>query len=931
MAAVFDVAQWRLRDRDYARDQAEVVLGRERIGEGDHPLASRKHPTTTVAKQPAASKEIVEDPLSMLLTTDQPGEEKKQPPSPPPEPLEVVPTTKWTLKKQSLVREFSTSAATQRATVALIQEAEASRKQQKGRTQGRDDDVPELLTTKAPKLVERSAARLQHLERGGGDEGLGSSGEAELLEKLSRAQTSLSRHWANEERVAALKAAISVAKVLREGAMSFTAYYPSLYVAATEVLEAFGAMVYGRIQAKEKLDPNEAKETCRNWFYKTACIRELIPRFFVETSLLSSYEFLTDKDYPQILARLASIVRGIGSPLCAFYARAYLAHHAAKFSTKMAGKYGVLMARDMLYSFQDVKKPKFLASCGMPLAAVVKTLDPAVERTLSRLDPDDPAQFAQVLAQYRDFCNDATVLQRILEAFSPSLAAAKAAAVVALAKRAEPSKTSTVAILGTVGAIFTKDPPQKSQRLPLLNDVWKVVTRCNDLADYVSCASRWLDCLLKHYTDREVSLLLGDVIEHVKAAEASTPELEDLVQMLVQSCTMIANEHVLSLLDVFRPHRKVQIAKEFLRARAQSSEMISDPVLIHAVLEIGRVAHDALDSLSPQGDRRHVAGLVAALIDKVDMGRDLERQLAVYVECRAAFHNLDAVLDRLVLKAAGLAVVSKKFASRAQSRSKDKAATSRLAERAQNFSKACLAYAHVTIPSIDRLFRRLDLLVLCGHCALLNNCLPHADTFFKASIALIPELPQQSRIDYDQDNFVPGDKALADFLQRLAGSLVAVPGHPEHGPFYLVTGLLNALPRYQHWGQHAKIQAYVALLPLLSALAQRRLPYTVVEANDVLYGGSPDYLAELKAHLATLVATILDDLANTDDSLARAPLILDLVNAIAYVANLGGDAARLAKKLFTLASKHKSIAPPPLLHYFDATHSKLAASHKNDA
>lgn len=172
------------------------------------------------------------------------------------------------------------------------------------------------------------------------------------------------------------------------------------------------------------------------------------------------------------------------------------------------------------------------------------------------------------------------------------------------------------------------------------------------------------------------------------------------------------------------------------------------------------------------------------------------------------------------------------------------------------------------------------------------------------------------------------EEKLAELLRELLSTLVVAPGHPEHGPFYVVHGLLNAIPLYQ-WqpGTGVQTRVYIDMLALQCTYAQRKFPYHVplVESNDALYGGAPGYMYELNQSITTCVAEIVKQLTaigerpDNPSKLTQARLILDLVNQLGSRMELDGEVGSFVIKLLELACKSKPLFTRADLRYLANT------------
>jgi hypothetical protein len=75
---------------------------------------------------------------------------------------------------------------------------------------------------------------------------------------------------------------------------------------------------------------------------------------------------------------------------------------------------------------------------------------------------------------------------------------------------------------------------------------------------------------------------------------------------------------------------------------------------------------------------------------------------------------------------------------------------------------------------------------------------------------------------------------LLGYISQLVSQIICLPGHPEHGPFYLVKALLQVLDEHE-WekGSITKAQVNLRLVSMLAAISQKKFIYGIPDSMFV--------------------------------------------------------------------------------------------------
>ncbi|XP_044771573.1 VPS35 endosomal protein-sorting factor-like isoform X4 [Neomonachus schauinslandi] len=855
------VFPWHSRSRNYKAEFASCRLEAVPLEFGDyHPLkpitvtesktkkVSRKGSTSSTSSSSSSSvldplSSVLDgtDPLSMFAATADPAATVTR-------PLDSSRKRRdrdensivgsdfepWANKRGEILARYTT---TEKLSINLFM----------GSEKGKAGTVTSAMSEKVRTRLEE----LDDFEEGSQKELLNLT-QQDYVNRIEELNQSLKDAWASDQKVKALKIVIQCSKLLSD--TSVIQFYPSKFVLITDILDTFGKLVYERIFSMcvdnrsvlpDHFSPENvndtAKETCLNWFFKIASIRELIPRFYVEASILKCNKFLSKTGISECLPRLTCMIRGIGDPLVSVYARAYLCR----------------------------------------------------------------ALLTEMMDRCKKLGNNALLLNSVMSAFRAEFIATRSMDFIGMIKECDESGFPKHLLFRSLGLNLALADPPEGDRLQILNEAWKVITKLKNPQDYINCAEVWVEYTCKHFTKREVNTVLADVIKHMtpdRAFEDSYPQLHSIIKKVIAHfhdfSVLFSVEKFLPFLDMFQKESvRVEVCKCIMEVFIKhQQEPTKDPVILNALLHVCKTMHDSVNALTLEDEKRMLAYLINGFIKMVSFGRDFEQQLSFYVEARSMFCNLEPVLVQLIHSVNRLAMETRKVMKGNHSR------------KTAAFVRACVAYCFITIPSLVGIFTRLNLYLHSGQVALANQCLSQADAFFKAAISLIPEVPKMINID---GKMRPSESFLLEFLCNFFSTLLIVPDHPEHGVLFLVRELLNVIQDYT-WEDSSddKIRIYTCVLHLLSAMSQENYLYHIdkVDSNDSLYGGDSKFLAENNKLCETVMAQILEHLKTLakDEALKRqSSLGLSFFNSILAHGDLRNNRLnQLSVNLWHLAQRH---------------------------
>ncbi|CAD8106301.1 unnamed protein product [Paramecium sonneborni] len=671
------------------------------------------------------------------------------------------------------------------------------------------------------------------------------------IQKVLDIRRDLKRQWINGDKVASLQLAIQSCKLLIDNDKPLFA--PVKYVYIIDILETFGKFVIERllklsypqytdqkiaeISLQSVVGSNiseTASEIGRNWINKIGSIRELLPRLYIESTLLKVYYFIDQNQIKPIFQRLIKQVRAIGDYINALYFALYLFRIGAElFSGEK--DYLISTLKDFfIYMNQKSKFGKFEVQGDQYL----RLFEPYLIQTFRQYSQNcTEREFKDIFEHFRQSTQNHFVLKKMIEQFQAVHISTLALELFSImqAYPVENKYQLYACFLPKIAKGLTNVAAGSEICQYVLQDILQIKSFSlflEILASLIELIFRSFQGYQKNQFFFQILQRFNDLFSMVEKDQVNTNQSRDTFIKLHQFIIKIFQDSqdiseilqidtFITCIQFFPEDMKKLVCNDLLSMiiNRDQKEKITDPMAVHSIVKLTTNLNNK--KTITKDESKNLAKIINQLLQKIDFGKDLEQSLNLYAEMRGQFGNISGLSEILIDRALDLIFRGKRL-----SKGKNQ-------KKIISFYQACIAYSFITIPTIDNPISKLRKYLQVAQVGLSLNLLSQSEAVIKTAIETLLELP-------DTHNGRPIDEVALPYILDLISFIILVPDDPSAGYLNIFQGLLKAIEQFK-WNQKNggiySIVVYVNCIQYLCAQVQERLPYHFenVKSNDALF------------------------------------------------------------------------------------------------
>lgn len=635
---------------------------------------------------------------------------------------------------------------------------------------------------------------------------------------IEQAAVSMLHDWNTGSRESALK---TVVHCIQDLTNAEAAELSRRFFQTVDLVMSFRQVLDSRLRSA---DDSSRLELVENWYIQICTVRELLPRYFLETVLMSLDHFNGYYDSPEEKTRLRSTLYTISNPL--------LAMHAAMSLVKMLALKGI-MGEDYLVVFN------YCNAClgGLTEELLVNNegmIKIVLDWIIGKLMDQIPGSMVMSLMQpgSRNHFHQTLVLQGLLCNVEKELVSEMTLKLVKLSL-----KSGSYQVLTGLGIALVKAGRELKNSKEILKLVWSKVEDFS-LTEYVNCLVPWSEYIALHFGIRSLNTILVNFIQRVKDDDGGleqnfSREADSIVRSLIpwiKVGDLIEMTCFNSLTALIKDdNTKLCLYIKLLEELKTTKTLCKSAATIQILLNIAKFVGSSVTALTPQDQERQISELVVVSIFASSLPRP-EKQLQYLTECRAAFSHLDLVQVTLVRKVNQLSAKTTK---------KD-----------HSLQQAMIAFSFITIPSIKSLQVQLGLYLTTAQLAFQSGCLGQGQACLAELILCFERLPI---LDNDQVFW------FTSIVCNILSTLVAVPDNLDEEPLATVEKAFKSINSVKfNKSNVVKEMMMIHEIKLLQTMAKDEFPYRFSDlpGNDQIYAGEVAFIDKLEVVLQQLTSAL---------------------------------------------------------------------------